>query len=292
MSLREGEQIRRVEGRIRMAGGAEVFQRSWVGWAPQRLLVLVHGLGEHSGHYDEMAVWFARRGFAVYALDLRGHGRTPGRPADVADFGFFIDDVGEFVETVRAIHPGFPCCVVGHSMGGLITASWLIERAPSIDRIALSGAALKLAPSVSQSRLLMARVLGRLAPRLRFAANLELEGLSRDPDVIRLYCEDPLVHGRISAGMGLGMIERQQRVFARAGRVDIPILVLHGEEDSLCAAEGSREFFAGLSRDGAEGSALRVYPGLRHEIFNEPEREQVWTDLLGWLDASPGEWSG
>ena len=291
MSLPEGEQIRRVEGRVRMADGAEVFQRSWVGWAPQRLLVLVHGLGEHSGRYDEMAVWFARRGFAVYALDLRGHGRTPGRPADVADFSLFIDDVDEFVETVRAIHPGFSCCLVGHSMGGLITASWLTERAPSIDRVALSGAALKLAPTVSQSRLFLARVLGRVVPRLRFAANLDLEGLSRDPDVIRRYCEDPFVHGRISAGMGLGMIERQQRVLAGASRVDIPTLVLHGEDDSLCAAEGSREFFAALSRDRAPGSALRVYPGLRHEIFNEPEREQVWTDLLGWLDARPGQWS-
>ncbi|MDG2049955.1 MAG: lysophospholipase [Myxococcota bacterium] len=279
-----GENIRRLEGRRRMDRGGELFYRGWLGFEPQRLMLLVHGFGEHSGRYEEMASWFARRGFAVFALDLQGHGRTPGRRGHVADFEFFLDDVEEFLAAIRGDYPGLPAVVVGHSMGGLIVAALASRRGLSVDAFVLSGPALTLAPGISRFRLALARTLRRVLPRLSLEAGLDLEGLSRDPEVVRRYRADPLVHGRVTAAMGAGMMDLQTRIDSSARQVNRPVLLLHGEEDPLCAVQGSRDFFAGLPKDRDLQSELRVYPGLKHEIFNEPEREQIWSDVLAWLD--------
>ncbi len=264
-----------------MSRGGEIFQRGWLGFDPQSLMLIVHGFGEHSGRYEEMASWFARRRFAVFALDLQGHGRTPGRRGHVADFESFLDDVEEYLAALRKDYPALPALLVGHSMGGLISAALVSRREVAVDAVVLSGPALTLAPDVSRFRLAMARALCRVLPRLSLEAGLDLEGLSRDPEVVRRYREDPLVHGRVSAAMGAGMMEMQTRMRESARNVDRPVLLLHGEADPLCLVQGSRNFFAALPK-GVAQSELRIYPGLKHEIFNEPEKKQIWAEILEW----------
>lgn len=243
-------------------------------------MVLIHGFAEHSGRYQELAAFLAARGSAVHGLDLRGHGRSDGRRGYVRTFDEFLDDVGRFVELVREEHPDVPITLVGHSMGGLITAAFLVERRPRIASAVTSGAALAVA-GVSRSRRALARMLGRLWPRLPMPAGLDPNGLSRDPEVVRRYLEDPLVFRNMTAGLGAALMDAARRTAQRGAEVQVPLLMLHGEEDPLCSVLGSREFYDEVA---TAGSALRIYPGLRHEIFNEPERHQVYGDLWRWME--------
>ena len=244
------------------------------------MLLLVHGYAEHSGRYEEMAGWFAVRGAAVHAYDHRGHGRSGGPRCHVARFDDFLDDLAAVLAAVRTQHPALPVTLIGHSMGALITLAFLTERQPALASAVTSGAALSLG-AVSPIRVALARALRRILPRLSLGSGLDPQGLSRDPEVVRRYLEDPLVHRTMTASLGAEMISAAPRTAARASQVAVPLLLLHGAADPLCAAEGSRRFHAGLR---SPGSALRIYPELRHEIFNEPERETVWQDVLTWLE--------
>jgi alpha-beta hydrolase superfamily lysophospholipase len=120
-------------------------------------------------------------------------------------------------------------------------------------------------------------------PRLAMDAGIDPNGLSRDPEVVRRYLEDPLVDGRATASLAVGMIDAGRKALTGAARVGVPVLLLHGGEDPLCPAAGSERFHAGLSPEVLAQSAIRIYPKLRHEILNEPEREQVLEDLLRWI---------
>jgi len=266
-------------------GGVRLFRRAWLPERPRRTLLLVHGYAEHSGRYDELAVWFASRGHAVHAYDQRGHGRSQGIRCHVRRFAEFLDDLGSVTESVREQHPALPLFLVGHSMGGLITLAFLAERQPRVAGAVVSGPALAV-DAVSPLRVALAKVLGRLAPRLPLGAGLDPQGLSRDPEVVRRYLEDPLVVRTMTASLGARMLDAARRTAAQAAQIHVPLLIVHGEEDPLCAPRGSQEFYAGVH---SPGSTLRLYSGLRHEIFNEPEREQVYRDLLQWLDGVPGE---
>jgi alpha-beta hydrolase superfamily lysophospholipase len=249
--------------------------------------VLVHGFAEHTGRYDEMAMYFAQRGFAVHGYDQAGHGRTAGPRGHVDRFERLIEELGRFLELVALDHPGLPITLVGHSMGGLVVAATAAFGNPGVDRIVLSGALLDLGASGGMRRrlsLIAARVLSALAPRTGFATGLEPEGLSRDPEVIRRYREDPYVEDRMSARFAAGLDQVLARVRSSAALVGQPVMLLHGGADPICSPQGSRAFHAGLDPAIASRSPLKLYPELRHEIFQEPEREEIWQEILDWLE--------
>jgi alpha-beta hydrolase superfamily lysophospholipase len=274
--------VRRVEGRRDGAGEHGLFHRAWLPESPRRALLVVHGLAEHSGRYEAFGAWFAARGHAVHAYDQRGHGRSPGARGHVERFDDFLDDLDRAVGHVRRTHPGLPLALVGHSMGGLILAAFLRERKPDAFAAVSSGAALAVAERMPRGRLAAARLLRRVAPRLSVDAGLDPSTLSRDPEVVRRYVEDPLVFRRVTISLAVALHDAARRTSAGGADVALPMLVMHGERDALCPVEGSRRFYGNLR---VHGSALRCYPELRHEIFNEPEAERVFGDLLGWLDS-------
>jgi alpha-beta hydrolase superfamily lysophospholipase len=254
-------------------------------------MVIVHGYGEHAGRYDEMAMHFAERGFAVHAFDQAGHGRTSGPRGHVDRFDRLVDELGRFIELVSFDHPILPITLVGHSMGGLVVAATAAFRKPSIDRIVLSGALLELGGAGGGLRqslsLSAARILSTVTPRLALATGLDIQGLSRDPEVIRRYQQDPFTKDRMSVRFAAGMSATISAVRGAADRIDRPLLILHGGADPISPVAGSRNLHAGLRPEIAASSALVVYPELRHEIFQEPERERVWQDMLDWLDVDP-----
>lgn len=281
------EAIRRRETQIVLSDRGERYQRSWLPPEPSRVMVLVHGFAEHTGRYDEMAMYFAERNFAVHGYDQAGHGRTAGARGHVDRFDRLVEELARFVELVSLDHPGLPLTLVGHSMGGLIVAATAALARPEVDRIVLSGALFVLGEGGGGRRrfgLMAARLLSIVAPRVGLATGLEPEGLSRDPEVVRRYREDPYVEDRMSARFAAGLNQLVPRVVAAAGRVERPVLVLHGGADPICSPEGSRAFHSGLDSGIAARSPLRLYPELRHEIFQEPERQQVWQEMLEWLD--------
>ncbi len=278
--------LRRTETHLEAPSGRSLFYRTWLPREPLGSpMLFVHGLGEHSGRYEPTASWFADRGRAVHAYDQGGHGLSSGRRGHVHLFDDFLDDLEFVLDRLAAESGKIRPILIGHSMGGLVVATLACERDPAIELLVTSGPALALGPDISRGRIRAARWLGRVLPGFSMQAGLDVEALSRDPDVIRLYQDDPLVHGRMSAALAVGMLDRVTRTAGSAQCIKVPMLLLHGEEDSLCPVTGSRLFYSGLSREVAGDSQLRTYAGLRHEIFNEPEREQIYADLLAWVEG-------
>jgi alpha-beta hydrolase superfamily lysophospholipase len=279
---REG--LRRTESQFRGADGLRLLRRAWLPDDPGRVLLLVHGFAEHSGRYDHLGAWFAGQECAVHALDQRGHGGSEGARGHLRRFGEYLDDLDALLSLVRAEHPGLPVTLVGHSMGGLVVLAYLCERAPGVQSAVVSGALLALSDDLPRLRLRAARILARLAPRLPLGGPVDPAALSRDPEVVRRYREDPLVGRRMTARLAGELLDALGRTARTPDRVRVPLLLLHGEDDALCPVAGSRAFRGALR---SPGSTLLTYPRLRHEIFNEPEHEQVFRDVLEWLAAGP-----
>ena len=287
--MKPHEQIFRHESQIALSGVDERYRRRWIPPEPKRVMVLVHGYAEHTGRYDEMAMYFAERGYAVHAYDQVGHGRTAGPRGHVDRFDRLLDELARFLECVILEHPDLPITLVGHSMGGLVVAATAAFRKPAVEKVVLSGALLQLGgenAGLRQSLSLgLARILAVIVPRVAISTGLDTQGLSRDPEVIRRYQEDPFVEDRMSVRFAAGMSRMVDAVRRAAGGIERPILILHGGDDPICPAEGSRQFFAGLAPEVAKQSALEIYPELRHEIFQEPERHHVWQDMLRFIES-------
>ena len=276
---------RRTESSFLSEDRTRLVRRSWHGPAPERCVAIVHGFAEHSGRYDAMGDWLASRSCSVHSYDHRGHGLSEGRRTHVGHFDEYVDDLIGFLGVLRSEHPELPLVLIGHSMGGLIVATALTTRSPAVDCAVLSGPALAIPPNLSRGKQWAARLLARVTPTLRSASGLSSEGLSRDPEVIRRYEADPLIDTALTASLGAAML-RTQRVVAKQGaRVSVPLLGLHGADDPICPSHGTVAFMADVP---IPGSACKLYPGLRHEIFNEPEREQVWQDVLDFAKRTEG----
>lgn len=283
------DEIWRRESQIELSDIGERYRWSWLPAEPNRVMVLVHGYAEHMGRYDEMAMHFAERGFAVHAYDQAGHGRTAGARGHVDRFDRLLDELMRFIELVRLDHPGLPLVLVGHSMGGLVVAAAATGRHPEVEHFVLSGALLQLGGDSGGLRqsisLGLARVIATFAPRVAVATGLDPQGLSHDPEVVRRYLQDPLVKDRMSVRFAAGMSSMVSSVRGKGNRIERPILILHGAADPISSPDGSRHFHSGLTEKIAAMSALEIYPELRHEIFNEPERERVWQDMLQWIES-------
>jgi alpha-beta hydrolase superfamily lysophospholipase len=277
--------ICRTEAQLSGARGDILFRREWRGPTPTRSLLLVHGLAEHSGRYEHFGAWFAERGCAVHAYDLIGHGRSDGARGHLRRFSDLLDDLDAMLQFVRERDPELPIVLVGHSMGGLVVTAFASERGPDVAGIATSGAALMLSSDVSPRTVALANALAPALPRLRLDAKIDPAGLSRSPEVVQAYGDDPLVFSKVTLSFAKSLFGAIRRSASAGSRIRVPMLLLHGEDDPICPVMGSRLLFSQLEVGRA---ALTMYPGLLHEIFNEPEHEQVFEDLLGWLLAATG----
>jgi len=241
-----------------------------------------HGLGEHSARYQFLAGYFVDRGYAVAALDHNGHGRSGGRPGDTLAFDDYLSDLGRCHELLARAYPGVPSFLLGHSMGGLVAGCYLLQAQQRFDGAILSGAAVKTVGHPGAPLLLVIRGLAALAPQMGLT-RLDASGVSRDPEVVRQYAEDPLVyHGRLGARLLREFFAGTARLERHAADLALPLLILHGGEDAMVAPAGSRFLYDQAS---SGDKALKIYPGLYHEIFNEPEREQVLGDVVAWCEA-------
>ena len=288
-----GIRLRRTESRFRGHGNVSLFCRSWSPETPRRTIVVVHGMGEHSGRYEAFAAWFAAAGAAVYSFDLRGHGRSAGPRGHVNSLTEYLNDLEIFLELVRGEASGLPLSLVGHSMGGLIVTALAVERDPDVTCFATSGAALMMSPAFSPAKILLARVMRTVAPRLSFESGLDPETISTIPEVVKRYREDPHVHGRRSVSQAVALIAGIRGIRGVGGRVQHPMMLMHGALDTLCPAEGSDSFYRSLPGAGDTSDALpaelRIYSRSRHEIFNDVESEVVFNDLLRFIERCEAE---
>ncbi|MEE3751628.1 alpha/beta hydrolase [Mycobacterium intracellulare] len=264
-------------------GGVRIVYDVWTpDTAPRAVLVLSHGLGEYARRYDHVARRFGEAGLVTYALDHRGHGRSGGKRAVVRDIHEYTTDFDTLVGIATREHHGLKRVVLGHSMGGGIVFAYGVERPDNYDLMVLSGPAVAAQDQVSPLLALAAKVLGAVVPGLP-AQDLDVDAISRDPAVVAAYKSDPLVyHGKVTAGIGRALLQVGETMPQRAPALTAPLLVVHGSEDRLIPVAGSHRLVECVGSTDVE---LKVYPGLYHEVFNEPEREQVLDDVVSWITA-------
>ncbi|ODR04280.1 hydrolase [Mycobacterium sherrisii] len=262
-------------------GGVRIVYDVWIADTPARaVVVLSHGLGEYARRYDHVAQRFAAAGLVTYALDHRGHGRSGGKRMLVRDISEYTADFDTLVGIATKEHPGLKTVVVGHSMGGAIVFAYGVERPDNYDLMVLSGPAVAAQDQVSPLLAAAGRVLGVVLPGLP-VQDLDVRAISRDPEVVAAYQADPLVyHGKVPAGVGRAMLQVGETMAQRAPALTAPLLVVHGEQDRLVSVAGSRRLVECV---GSTDVTLKVYPGLYHEVFNEPERDQVLGDVVTWI---------
>jgi acylglycerol lipase len=271
-------QTQHFSGHDRLTLGAQ----SWGPEGPARAaVVLVHGLIEHSGRHAHTAVELVRQGFAIHAMDLRGHGRSKGRRGDVRSFDQYLLDLDVFFARVRALEDDRPLYLMGNSMGGLIVSLWTALRKPQIAGLILSGPLLELADDLYPRLRHLITAANLVVPWLR-VPRFPFNWLSRDSKAVDSFRRDPLVcqNGftvRVAAEVRRAMWEMS----ARAACLQDPLLILHGGNDRICGPAGSRTLYA---KAGSADKSLHVYDGLYHEVLDEPQRETVLADLIAWLD--------
>ena len=273
-------------GNCTAADGIALHWRSWAPPQPIGVLVVIHGLAEHGGRYQETAEAFAAKGWAVFAGDLRGHGRSADVPGagrvHVNRFNDYFRDVEAFLKLARENHADLPVFLLGHSMGGLITISYVLQNPAGLSGAIISSPALGTHPDFKPPALLrlLVSVLDRLAPRLRFPSDLDTNAVSRDPEVVRAYIDDPLVSEKVSARWYAEILRAMSRAHADAPRLQAPMLLMQSGADRLVDPAAPARWAQATAAGHVE---LVNWEGLYHEMFNEPEKKQVRRRALDWL---------
>jgi acylglycerol lipase len=274
--------MRTADGTFEGAAGCEIWWQAWLPEGdPRALVVIAHGGGEHSGRYGHVADTLVASGFAVYALDHRGHGRSKGRRGLVDRFDNAVADLRALIQLARSRHPDVRCFLLGHSMGGALSLVFAVHHQDEIDGLLLSGPVAAL-EAASPPQRLAARILSPIVPTLG-VYEVDVQAVSRDPAVVDAYVNDPLVfHGKLPlrtvAEIGAAVGPFPDTVPG----LRLPLLVMHGTEDRIAPPAGAKMV---AERAGSEDLTLKLYEGLYHEILNEPEQQAVIADMIGWLEA-------
>lgn len=239
----------------------------------QAALVLVHGIGEHSGRYEYVGARLAAAGIDVLSHDNRGFGQSGGRRAHVDSFDQYLDDIEDVLQKQRS--HGVPLVLMGHSLGGLMATAYLVSDRPQPDLGVLSAPA--LAADVPAWQRIAAPLLSKVAPKAFVKSKIEPDLLSRDPAVQQAYADDPLVFGGATAQMGAETFDAMRSTTTALSSLTVPTYVIHGSDDELVPTASSEPLakLANVER--------RVWDGLRHECLNEPERDAVMDELIAWI---------
>lgn len=265
--------------------GTEIFHRRWQvagASAARGVVILVHGLGEHSGRYAHVAARLVAQAWVVYALDHQGHGRSGGRRQRIQRFEDLSDTLAAFREWVQAQHPGLPLVLLGHSMGGLLAATDAAQYPHACQALVLSAPAVKVSEHISVWTIRIGRLLSALAPSVG-VLGLDPQWVSRDARVVAQYQQDPLVHhGKTPARLAAELLRAIEDLQARVGRIQAPLLVLQGSADRLVDPGGAQWL---AEHAGSRDKQARYFEGLYHEVLNEPEQEAVLAELVAWLNA-------
>lgn len=272
-----------IEEEARARDGTRLMLRRWSpgGAGPgaaRGTVVLVHGLGEHIGRYEHVAAWLRHRGFAVLGFDQRGHGCSQGPRGGLRSSDDLLEDLTLVVDLARQGQAG-PLVLLGHSMGGQVAASFVAGRIRPVEALVLSSPALD--PGLSAFNRGLLALMWRLAPDFALPSRLDAHLVSHDPQVERDYRSDPLVHDLVTARLVRAIVDGGTQVRRQASQWSVPTLLMWAGADKLVAPSGSAEFAA-----KAPGTVVEshCFEHDFHEVFNEPDKEQVFARLRDWLD--------
>lgn len=264
--------------------GETIFAQGWAPAQPKAVVCIVHGFNEHSTRYAHVADMLNNAGYAVLSYDGLGHGQTTGKRGHAPSYDATLDSVGRIVEEAKTRYPGLKVFVYGHSMGGNIATNFVLRRQPVIAGLVATGPLYKLGFEPPAIKVALAKIMVNIYPKFTEPADLDINALSRDKEVVDTYAKDPYNHGKITAGTFLGFFEAGKYAIAHASELKVPALIMHGTADKLTSPEGSKEFVANAPKDLVSS---KWWEGFYHEIHNEPaaDRKQVLNYIIDWLDA-------
>ena len=260
--------------------GVKLYTQAWLPEAHNANLIIVHGLGEHSGRYAHMADYFNQKDIAVFALDQQGHGKSGGKRGHVPKFDDFIEDLEQFRRQTQEEHPGKPTILFGHSMGGLIAFVYLLTYQQNIDAAVLSAppVGIKIEPPAWQKMLVS--ILKSLAPSLTLNNDIDAAWLSHDQAIVDAYRSDPLVHPKISVALFSGMLESGKRCLKESVNVTLPTMLVVGSDDKIIDGEAAHQAFEKIS--SARKKEI-IFKGSYHEIHNDFDKLKEFDAILEWL---------
>ncbi len=262
--------------------GLKLYFQLWqTDQSSKGIVSLVHGLGEHSGRYEHWAILLNDAGYDLITYDLRGHGKSGGQRGHASSFEDYVKDTDLLLKEAEDRYPGIPRFLYGHSLGGIIVTYYVLRRKPQLNGVVVSALSNKTSLQGQKAKVMLSKILGSIVPTMTIETGLIPATISRDPEVVTRYVNDPLVHSKVTVGWGKSALETIAWSDQHVGEWRLPVLFMHGEKDQLGFADGSREFAGKIKGD----CTLKIWPGLFHEVHNEPEKEEVFTYLLDWLDA-------
>ncbi len=272
-----------IEGSFKGVRGLSIFYQAWLPEGEVKaVLLIVHGLGEYCGRYMNVVNHFVPLGYAVYGLDHIGHGKSDGAREYVDRFEDFTDNLTTYYNMVTGWQAGKPVFLLGHSLGGLIATYYLLDHQASFKGAIISAPAIKIGAGISQATITMGKILSVVMPKAGVLA-LDAGAISRDPQVVSAYDNDPLVfHGKTPARLAAEMLKAMQRVTAELGKITLPFIAVQGGQDKLVDPAGAQMLYDQAS---SKDKTIKIYDGLYHEVFNEPERARVLGDVETWLAA-------
>lgn len=253
-------------------------------WEPEEkanaLMILIHGIGEHSGRYEHMADVLTKSGIVTGAMDMRGHGKSPGKRGDTPSYDALLKDVDTFAHRLLDAYHDLPAFIYGHSLGGNIVLNYVLKY--PVDRlkgVIASAPALGLATDPPRIKVLLGKLMLGLFPSFQLASELDTSALSRDASVVDAYIKDPLVHDKVSPRLFFGFMDGGRWVLEHANELSLPCLVIQGTDDRLVSVEATKAFAE------SAGATLSLWKGGYHEMHNEPEKEKVFNTLIQWINS-------
>lgn len=263
-------------------GGREIYFQGWLPEGNLRgCLLILHGLGEHSGRYHNLIDYLVPEGFGLYGFDFPGHGRSDGTPGHISSVEDFSPPIQRAAAEIVKRHPGVPFFLWGHSMGGLLAIKYIQDQQTPFWGVIISSPSLSTPQSVTPLTVLLGNILSLFFPHFPLSA-LDPNQLSRDPAVVQDYQEDPLVYqGKYSARLAVELLKTMTRVKSRAADFTHPVLLLIGGEDQISLAADTLEFSEDL---GSVDKTVLFFEEFQHELINEPGKEKVLEKVLTWLN--------
>jgi acylglycerol lipase len=263
--------------------GRELYAQGWLPKGnPKAIILLIHGMGEHSSRYAHVADYLTNHGYAILANDRVGHGKSKGKRGHVNKYDQLLDDVIKLHSEATRKFPGIPVFLYGHSMGGGIVLNY-IQRNPKngLKGVIATSPALQLAFEPPAFKIILGKMMRSIYPGFSQTNEINPDHISRDKAVVDAYKKDPMVHNLITAETGMGLLEWGKEIISKAGKLSIPLLLMHGSGDKLTSHKGTEAF-----AQKAEGDiTLKIWEDMYHELHNEPEKEEVLKFILDWLNA-------
>jgi acylglycerol lipase len=274
--------MKHFETKWKSSDGLDIFAQGWNpdGQPTRAVVCLVHGIGEHTLRYSNVAEAMTKEGYVLFGADLRGHGRSEGPLGHFPSIKAVLQDIDLLLEHAYKRYPDLPLILYGHSLGGILVLHYGLKNKPDVKGVIATSPSLHTAMEEQPVKVMAARIMGSLMPSMTLPSGLDVNAISHDKEVVKLYINDPLVHNKISLGFGKIMLSVNRWTLEHASDFSLPLLLLHGGSDTLAYPSGSIEFAAALN----ETCKLVIWDDAFHELHNEPVKDEVFKTMTDWIE--------